>query len=484
MAVAGLAAADGGFGSTSWGWAAIALAGVAIAALARRPRIRLCRLEAGFLAALAALAGWAALSALWSRSAPGSILEAQRLLVYVAAAGAFLLSARRGSARGLLAGVLVAATAVGVAGLVHRAASGDDDPGWPVGYDNGLAILLALGVAAGVGLAAEASTSRGRVAAGVPAVVLLAPLATLGSRGAWLSLAIGLGCAAVLRLAAWPLAFPAAVAAGLAVAIVVGVQFNDERAAYWRVAIDEVQSEPALGTGAGTYGRVWLVERERPLQAHDAHNLYLETLGEVGPAGLAFLAGALAVPIAAAVSVRRDPLAAAAAAPYAAFLVHAGIDWDWELASVTVAALAVAAVLLLRARPRAPVGTLSPRVRLATTVAAAAIAVAAAVGLVGNTAVARAESAAADGRWGEAEARARRATRLAPWSATSWRLLGEAQLELGRREGAVRSLRRAVAKDPSDPEAWLALAHALRGNERARAVAQALRLNPLGVAAD
>jgi ABC-type uncharacterized transport system YnjBCD ATPase subunit len=39
-----------------------------------------------------------------------------------------------------------------------------------------------------------------------------------------------------------------------------------------------------------------------------------------------------------------------------------------------------------------------------------------------------------------------------------------------------------VAKDPSNPDLWLALANTLRGNARARAVAQALRLNPLGVA--
>jgi len=180
--------------------------------------------------------------------------------------------------------------------------------------------------------------------------------------------------------------------------------------------------------------------------------------------------------------VRADPLAPAAAAPYAAFLVHAGIDWDWELAAVTVAAIAAACGLLLLARPRAPSGAVGPRARLALVVAAVVVGLASLGGLVGNTAVARARAAAADGEWAEAESRAELATTLAPWSAEAWRILGEAQQEQGEADEARRSLRRAVAKDPSDPDLWLALANTLRGNARARAVAQALRLNPLGVA--
>jgi hypothetical protein len=71
----------------------------------------------------------------------------------------------------------------------------------------------------------------------------------------------------------------------------------------------------------------------------DAHSLYVETLAELGPIGLVLLAVALSVPIVAAVRVRDDPLAAGAAAAYAAFLVHAGLDWDWEMPAVTLAGL-------------------------------------------------------------------------------------------------------------------------------------------------
>ncbi|MGE5691621.1 MAG: tetratricopeptide repeat protein [Pseudomonadota bacterium] len=449
--------------------------------------MRLSRVELGFLGALTLLVAWVALSATWSRSTPSSILEGQRALVYLAAAAAFLLAGTRSSVRSLLGGVLAGVTAVGVGNVVLRLV-GDADPSVlhpearPVGYVNGLAILLVLGIAVGAGLAATGATRREQLAAAAPASFLLVPLGLLGSKGAWLALGVGLGCAAVLRYARSPLAFPAAVAIGLSVTIAVGVRFNEQRASYWRAATAEVRAEPVHGTGAGTFGRVWLTERRAAVQAHDAHNLYLETLGETGPVGLALLAAVLAIPIASAAAVRRHPLAPAAAAPYAAFLVHAGIDWDWELAAVTVAAIACACGLLLLGRPRAPAAEVGPRGRFALVVAASLLGLVALGGLGGTTAVARAADAAGDGSWATAEVRARRATRLAPWSAEAWRILGEAQQEQGEADAARRSLRRAVEKDPSDPDLWLALANSLRGNARARAVAQALRLNPLGVA--
>ena len=71
----------------------------------------------------------------------------------------------------------------------------------------------------------------------------------------------------------------------------------------------------------------------------DAHSLYLETLAEIGPVGLLLLLCALAVPIFAAVRARDHPLAAVGAASYAAYLVHAGVDWDWEMPAVTLAGL-------------------------------------------------------------------------------------------------------------------------------------------------
>jgi len=84
--------------------------------------------------------------------------------------------------------------------------------------------------------------------------------------------------------------------------------------------------------------------------ALNAHSLYLETLGEVGIAGSVLLGAALAPPLVAGARARRDPLALAALAAYAAWLVHAALDWDWELPAVTLAALACAGAVLVAAR--------------------------------------------------------------------------------------------------------------------------------------
>ena len=483
VGVAGLGLADGGVSPPAWGWAGLGFSAVAVAVLAFGLRIRLSRLEFAFLGALGLVAVWAAVSAAWSRSLPSSVLESQRLLSYAAAAAAFLLAGRRAAAGPLLVGTLAGILVVAAANLVLRDSEAVDAAASarPLTDEHALAILLVLGAAIALGLAL-ASHGRQRLAAALAAGFLLVPLVPLGSRGAWLALAGGLLAAGALRFVRSPLAFLAAVALGLVAAVVAGVRFDSQREELWRVASDEVRSEPLSGTGAGTYPRVWLQQRPIPVQEDDAHNVYLETLGEVGPLGLALLAAALAVPVAAAALSRHEPLAPAAASAYAAFLVHAGIDRDWAVPAVVVAALAAAATLLRFARPRAPAAIVGPRLRLALVLGATVVGLGALVGLVGNTAVANAEEAAAEGSWVDAETRARHAAWLAPWSAVALRLRGEAQYARGDVEAARATLRHAVARDPTDPELWLALANSLRGNARARALAQALRLNPLGVA--
>jgi O-antigen ligase len=125
---------------------------------------------------------------------------------------------------------------------------------------------------------------------------------------------------------------------------------GSNRSEYWRVAWREWKVDPVLGGGAGSYQRFWLRHRRNDLPVRDAHSLYLETLAELGPLGLALLLCALAVPLAAVGAARRNPLAAGALGAYVAFLVHAGIDWDWEMPAVTLAALACGIALLLAAR--------------------------------------------------------------------------------------------------------------------------------------
>jgi O-antigen ligase len=149
------------------------------------------------------------------------------------------------------------------------------------------------------------------------------------------------------------------------------------RPAYWHVAWKEAAAHPALGAGAGTFADYWSRYGDPSLEggALDAHNLYLETLAELGVVGLVLLAAALSLPLLVALRHRSDPVAAPAAGAYAAFLAHAALDWDWEMPTVTLAALACGAAVLLLERDTAPVRRLSAPGRTALLVAALGLAV-------------------------------------------------------------------------------------------------------------
>jgi hypothetical protein len=250
------------------------------------------------------------------------------------------------------------------------------------------------------------------------------------------------------------------------------------RAEYWRVAWNMTRENPVTGAGAGSFEAHWLRERPTPFHARDAHSLYLEAVAELGPAGLLLLVATLSIPLVALRGARTaNPLAPAAGAAFIAYLLHAAVDWHWEVPAVTIPALLCAVVVLVSARP--PTRTLSRRMqRTGYALAAAGVAVAL-VTHVGNGAIAASDAATLGGDPARGAAEARRAHRWAPWSHEPWQLLGEAQLALGDDAAARQSLYRAVELDPDGWKAWYDLALATSGRERAAALAEAQRLNPL-----
>jgi hypothetical protein len=174
----------------------------------------------------------------------------------------------------------------------------------------------------------------------------------------------------------------AALAAVVAGAVLVGPgwreHFTNEgyRPTYWHVAWMEYRAHPLLGSGAGTFGDYWLRYGTPGVAggALDAHNLYLETLAELGPIGLALLTAMLVLPLVAAARVRRRPLIPTALGAYAALLAHSALDWDWEMPAVMLAGLFCAAAIVACAREPGPGSTLSRGARGGAFAAACALA--------------------------------------------------------------------------------------------------------------
>jgi O-antigen ligase len=514
--VGGAAFDNGGYNASTWGWLTLVpLVLVALALVLSRASPP-GRLVLVFLGLLAAFTAWTWLSIAWSEDVSQTVLEGERLLVYLAAAAAFVVLGR-GQVGRLVGGLLAAITLVcgwslylrafGGAGSYDVASVSTDATrrlAAPLGYSNGLGLFAAIGILLASGLALRFR----RLPFAAPVLVLGPTLYFTYSRGAWLALgagAIGGFALATPRLPRRVVIVAAAViAALLALALfraggpsrairefshaapTVKANKNrrlfslsgSSRAQYWHVAWSDVQDHPWLGSGGGSFQRNWLRSRPAELPVLDAHSLYLETLAEVGPIGLALLAALLAVPAAAAVRARRQPLAAPAFAGFVAYLVHAGQDWDWELPAVTLAGFCCAAALLLLAE-REPRPAFGRRALAAALGAAVLLGLLSLGALAGNAALGAASAALDADNPARAARDARWAKWLVPWSAEPWRLHGEALLSEGDVDGARRDFQTALRKDPSDWDSWVDLSLVTHGKARKQAAEQAARLNPL-----
>lgn len=253
---------------------------------------------------------------------------------------------------------------------------------------------------------------------------------------------------------------------------------SNSRLAYWRVAWHRFEDRPLVGNGAGTYWQMYAADRKSTAYTKEGHNLYLETLAELGLPGLVLLLVGLAAPLAAGVAARRQPVVSAALAAYVALLVHAAVDPDWELVGVTAAGLMAASGVVAAAR-RPGRGPTRLRLRVPLAIGLVLLAAGASVELMGDVRLASAR-AALDGeqpRRGLAEAR--RAAGWVRWSSEPYAAAGDAYAQLGNREQARREYELALQRDPDSWFLWQALVPFVSGTERRHAVAMLERLNPI-----
>jgi len=232
VAVTAVAAASGGYFPTTWNWATLAFAWAAALALALRGREAWGRKETLLLVALLALAGWTALSTLWSLDATQSVLEAQRALAYLAAGLALVALVRRGEHPAVLGGVWAGIVAISTYALATRLFPdrlGYYDPtagyrlSTPLGYWNALGIFAVIGILLALGFLAESKRLPLNALAGGSLVVLSLALYFTYSRGSYAALALGLAAMFALSprrgmLAAKLLAVGPAVAVAVMVA--------------------------------------------------------------------------------------------------------------------------------------------------------------------------------------------------------------------------------------------------------------------------
>lgn len=268
----------------------------------------------------------------------------------------------------------------------------------------------------------------------------------------------------------------------------------------WQSAVQEFESSPGHGRGAGSFETWWSQHSRISYPVRDAHSLYLQTLGELGIVGLLLIVGVIGGALA--IGVRRvraatgaeRTLTAGVLAAVVVYAVGAAIDWMWQLPAMTV--MAVCGLALLAGPATAPGTGLRAvaadearhlerhRFALATAVIVAAwlVICAQAIPLLAGIQVQESQAAASRGDGIAASSHAAAATKLEPWAATPYLQLALVYEERGALGAAREAIAKAAARSGNDWRLWLVSARiAAKSGARATAqrdLARARVLNP------
>lgn len=258
---------------------------------------------------------------------------------------------------------------------------------------------------------------------------------------------------------------------------------SNGRADLWRVALKAFSTEPLKGTGAGTYEFSSYRYRRTPDTVVDAHNLYLETLSELGVVGLCLLAATLVAILVTLARRIRGPNRVVYAALFSAMVawaLHAGVDWDWEMPVVTAWVFAVGGAALARRNSVVGSRRTDMRGRVPLVVALLVAAVTPALLMLSQVHLQRAASAFEAGNCARAQSQAISSINVLAIRPEPYQILGYCDISDGRTQDAVAAMQEAVAQEPGSWEFHygLAIAESYAGIDPRPELNTVLRLDP------
>jgi hypothetical protein len=226
---------------------------------------------------------------------------------------------------------------------------------------------------------------------------------------------------------------------------------------FWETAVREWQTKPVFGRGVGTY-EAWQTQTGRlGVYVHDAHSLYLQTLGELGLAGLfallaAFAGSVVALPRILAMPPLRRSAGVAALAGFLAFAVAAGVDWMWQLPVVAVVGMTLLGIVV--ATGRGPARQWRPVAKIAVCVLALLLIGAQALEAGSSRDLSASQAAARDQRLEIAHSRALAAAQLEPWGSAPYVQLALVDEKRGRLGAARGWIAAATTRDRNNWHVW------------------------------
>ncbi len=243
---------------------------------------------------------------------------------------------------------------------------------------------------------------------------------------------------------------------------------------FWSAAVEEFETQPSIGRGAGSYESWWAEHGTIAMFVRDAHSLYLEALGELGIIGFLLVVSGFACGTVAGVrrvfAARGDDRVTVAAltAAFVAYGFAAGIDWMWELTIVSIIGIGCLGLLTGPATAGAPdlaavPAEQPPRGRPWSRFALGAAALvfgwfvvcAQAVPLLTEIKISDSQEASRRGDGEQALDDALTARNLQPWAASPYLQLALVEEQMGNLRGARAWIAEAIARNAVDWRLWL-----------------------------